>query len=223
MAFFGIFKRSAKELGDIRCLVVTALLIALDLALKALMPLKITEDLKISFAFIAVAAIGMLYGPTVCALACVVTDVVGFFINNSTGGAFNPLFTLIEVTGGVLYGLFLYGFNPVKFDTESPRAFFKSAAGNLVAVLRITLAKVSVAIVCNLIMTPMALTLTSQAAAGTITPELFWAGYIERVFPVRIIKNAIEVPIHILILMLTLFPVMVAYRSIFKKERITNN
>ena len=223
MAFFGIFKRSAKELGDIRCLVVTALLIALDLALKALMPLKITDDIKISFAFIAVAAIGMLYGPVVCALACVVTDVVGFFISNSTGGAFNPLFTLIEVMGGVLYGLFLYGFNPIKFNTESSGAFFKSVAGNLVAVLRIALAKVSVAIVCNLIMTPMALTLTAQAASGTITPELFWAGYIARLFPVRIIKNAIEVPIHILILMLTLFPIMVAYRSIFKKQRIANN
>lgn len=222
MAFFGIFKRSAKELGNLRCLTVTAILIALDLVLKLLLPITVTNDIKISFAFIAVAAIGMLYGPTVCALACVVTDVAGFFISNPTGGAFNPLFTLVEVAGGVLYGLFLYGFNPIKPELESPKAFFKSIFSNWGAALRIIMAKMSVAVVCNLIMTPMALTLTAQAAAGTLTPELFWAGYIARI-PTRLIKNAMQTPVDILLLMLTLFPILAAYRSIFKKQRIANN
>ena len=220
MAFFGIFKRSAKELGDIRCLVVTALLIALDLALKFYLNLQVTDDLKISFAFVAIAAIGMLYGPTVGALSCVITDVVGFLLKPS--GTFSPLFTLVEVMGGVLYGLFLYGFNPVKPDLQSPKAFLKSIFGNWGAALRIILAKVSVAVMCNLIMTPLFITLQKQIEANNFTPAVFWAGFISRV-GTRLIKNAIEAPVHILILMLTLFPIMAAYRSIFKKQRIANN
>ena len=220
MAFFGIFKRSAKELSDQRCITVTAILIALDLVLKFYLNWQVTDELKISFAFVAIAAIGMLYGPTVGALACVVTDVVGFLIKPS--GTFSPLFTLVEVMGGVLYGLFLYGFNPIKPDLESPKAFFKSVFSNWGAALRITLAKISVAVMCNLIMTPLFITLQKQMEASDFTPAVFWAGFISRV-GTRLVKNAIEAPIHILILMLTLFPIMAVYRSVFKKQRIANN
>ena len=215
--FFSKFKESAAELKSLRCLLVTALLIALDLVLKFYLNFQISDNLKISFAFIAVASIGMLFGPTVGALACVITDVAGFLIKPS--GAFNPLFTLVEVTGGVLYGLFLYRFNPIKPQLESPKAFVKSVLSNWGSALRIVLAKVSVAIVCNLIMTPAFLTLTAQATAGKLTPEVFWASYIARVFPTRIIKNAIQTPVDILILMITLFPIMAAYRSIFREHK----
>ena len=217
MAFFGSFKKSAAELKSLRCLSVTALLIALDLVLKFFLNWQITDDLKISFAFVAIAAIGMLYGPTVGALACVVTDIVGYLLKPS--GSFSPLFTLVEVMGGVLYGLFLYGFNPIKPDLESPKAFFKSILGNLVTSLRVILAKVSVAVVCNLIMTPLFITLQKQFEASNFTPAVFWAGFISRI-STRLIKNVVEVPVHILILMLALFPIMAAYRAIFKQPRI---
>lgn len=218
MAFFRSFRKSAAELKSLRCLSVTALLIALDLVLKFFLNWQITEDLKISFAFVAIAAIGMLYGPTVGALACVVTDVVGYFLKPT--GSFSPLFTLVEVMGGVLYGLFLYGFNPVKPDLESLKAFFRSISDNLLTSLRVIFAKLSVAVVCNLIMTPLFITIQKQLEANDFTPEVFWVGFITRI-STRLIKNAIEVPIHILILMLTLFPIMAAYRSIFKQQRTT--
>ena len=216
MAFFRIFKRSAAELKSLRCLSVTALLVVLDLVLKFFLNWQITEDLKISFAFVAIAAIGMLYGPTVGALACVVTDIVGYFLKPT--GSFSPLFTLVEVMGGVLYGLFLYGFNPIKPDLESPKAFFKSVLGNLATSLRVVFAKVSVAVVCNLIMTPLFITIQKQIEASDFTPAVFWVGFTTRV-GTRLIKNVIEVPIHILILMLALFPIMAAYRAIFKQQR----
>ena len=216
MAFFGSFKKSAAELKDIRCLVVTAMLIGLDLVLKFFLNINLTEELKISFAFVAIASIGMLYGPTVGAIACVITDIVGFMIKPS--GTFNPLFTLVEVMGGVLYGLFLYNFSPVKPDVESPKAFFKSVLENWVSALRIILAKISVAVVCNLIMTPLFLTFQKQLEASDFTPAVFWAGFISRI-STRLIKNAIEVPVHILILMLTLFPIMAAYKAIFRQHK----
>ena len=219
MAIFGKFKRSAKELGSLRCLVVTAMLIALDLALKLATTLEISDELKLNFAFVAVASIGMLFGPTVAGLACVVTDVIGYFLR-PTGGAFNPMFVLIEVMGGIIYGLFLYEMTPVKPELSGFKAFFKSIGSNWSSALRIVLAKITVAVVCNLFMTPMALTITKTMEAGVYNAGVFWTGFFTRV-GTRLIKNAIEVPVHCLILLLTLFPVMAAYRSIFKK-RLTN-
>lgn len=115
MAFFRNFKKSFEELKSIRCLTVTALLIGVSVALKFVMIMP-SETLKISFAFVGLAAIGMLYGPVVAGLAGVVTDVIGFLVKPT--GAFSPIFTLVEVAGAVIYGIFLYGLNPVKLDFQ---------------------------------------------------------------------------------------------------------
>ena len=117
MAIFKMFKDSALEFKNLRCITVTAMLIALNLALKSV-TVYITDDLKISFSFLALAAIGMLFGPTVSFLSGAITDILGLLIAN-TIGAFNPLFTLVEAVGAMLYGLFLYRLKPIKFDKET--------------------------------------------------------------------------------------------------------
>ena len=141
--FFNLFVRSAKELKSIRCLTVTAMLIALDIILKLTVSIPITESLKMSFAFIALSAVGMLYGPTVGALAGFICDILGFIIKPT--GAFDIRYTFIEVLGAVLYGLFLY--NAVNDKWMLPR---------------IIAAKSVVVIVCNLFLT----TLVSSSVYG---------------------------------------------------------
>lgn len=220
MAFFGKFKKSAAELKDLRCLVITAILIALDLVLKLFVNIQITEDLKLSFAFIAIASIGMLYGPTVAGLSCVVTDVLGYLLKPT--GSFSPLFTLVEVAGGILYGVFLYGMNPVKLSFGGTGEFFRSILTNWKSALRVVLAKVSVAVVCNLIMTPLFITINKTVEAGVFNADVFWVGFITRI-GTRLIKNAVEIPVHCLLLLLTLFPIYAAYRGIFKNRNITES
>lgn len=218
MTFFANFKRSAQELKSVRCISVLAVLIALDLVLKSFLNIQLTEDLKISFAFVAVAAMGMLYGPTTAGLACVVTDVIGYLIKPV--GTFNPLFTLVEAAGGIIYGCFLYGFSPIKPDFSSGKTFGKSLLGNWNALLRIALAKITVAVVCNLLMTPLFITIQKTMEAGAFSNEVFWMGFFTRV-GTRLIKNAIETPVHILILILTLFPIKAAYNASFGRGKKT--
>ena len=109
MSILGKFKSSALELKNIRCIVLTGILIALDIVLK-MFSIKITADLKITFAYLALAAIGMLFGPTVGFLSGIITDVIGFML--SPDGGFSPLFTFIEAVGAMIYGLFLYDMKP---------------------------------------------------------------------------------------------------------------
>lgn len=203
MAFFANFKKSAAELKNIRCICVTAILIALDLALKS-----VTIQLpfcKISVAFVAIAAIGMLFGPVVAFLAGGITDILGLLIAQNMD-AFNPLFTLVEMTGGLLYGLFLYDFTVIKPDFSGGKAFFKSIGSNWGSFLRIILAKFTVIVICNLIMNT-----SFQVITGYIAPEVFWVKLWARVG-----TNFIKMPFDVILLLLTMYPVKTAFSRVFK-------
>lgn len=204
MAFLKMFSESAKELRSLRCLTVTAMMIALDIALKSV-TIPLGEDIKISFAFIALATIGMLYGPTVSLIAGIVTDLLGFLIFPTGGGGFNPLFTIVEATGALIYGMFLYNLVFTKVDLKNFKSNSKKA---VMQVMRIIFAKVTVVVVCNLIMTPMA-----NVLAGYWTWETAMVK-----FPARLIKNCIQCPVDCVLLIVMLFPILLAYKSIFRDK-----
>ncbi len=185
--FFNLFVRSAKEFKSIRCLTVTAMLIALDIILKLTVSVPITESLKMSFAFVALSAIAMLYGPTVGAVAGFICDILGFIIKPT--GAFDIRYTLIEMLGAVLYGIVLY--NAVNDKWLLPR---------------IIVAKSTVVIICNLILT----TLVNASFYG----QGFFAA-----LPARVLKNLAQLPLDVVLMSLFLPLVLKAYGIAFKGAR----
>lgn len=202
MSFFEKFGRSAYELKSLRCLTVTGILIALDLVLK-LVSVKITDNLKITFAFLALATVGMLFGPTVGFIAGVITDLIGFML--SPEGGFSPLFTFIEAFSALLYGVFLYGITP---PHKNPDGKFDKGS-TLGSTLRIIFSKVTVVIVCNLVLTPAAFVLS-----GYKTWESTIATY-----PARLIKNVIQCPVDCVLMLIILFPILAAYKRIFPEKK----
>ena len=62
--FLSLFTDSARELKQVRALTVTALLMALGIVLRSL-SIPIGTDIRITFSFLGIAAIAMLYGPVV--------------------------------------------------------------------------------------------------------------------------------------------------------------
>lgn len=172
--FFNLFKRSALEFKSVRSLTVTAMLIALDLAIKAATTMRASESLHISFAFIALASASMLYGPTVGFVAGMITDILGFLIAPS--GAFDIRFTLIEALGALIYGVFLY-----------------NADNNRWLVPRVIAAKTTVVIICNLWLTTWA----TSSLLGKGFMALFPARAIKNVveLPVDILLLAVILPI----------------------------
>ena len=207
MAFFRNFRDSLCELKSLRCLTVTALLIGVSVALKFLL-IQPTETLKISFSFIGLASIGMLYGPVVAGLAGIATDVLGFLVKPT--GAFSPIFTVVELTAGVIYGIFLYRLNPAKIELFSSSAFFDAVKKNGIQVLRIFCAKLTVNLICNVVMNTFAMVLMRIIAPDAILVKI----------GERIVKNAVLLPIEVFILLAVLYPVAVAYRAAFRKHTI---
>lgn len=103
-SFFSMFKSSANELKNVRCLTTCGILVAVYIILD-MFSLKIGESIKINFDFIATASIGMLFGPIPAMLAAVAGDLVGCIIS---GQSPLPLLSLLEILKGLLYGVMLY-------------------------------------------------------------------------------------------------------------------
>ena len=103
-AFFSLFKDSANELKTVRCLTITGIFVAISMVLETF-TIEIPYA-KINFAFLAIAVIGMLFGPTVCLIAGAMCDIVGFIVHPAGGFLF--IYILIAMLQGLIYGLLLY-------------------------------------------------------------------------------------------------------------------
>ena len=103
------WRDAAAEKKDTRMLVVTALLVALRIALKPF-AIYIGPQMAIQTATLATALGAMIYGPLVAIPAAIVSDTIGFMIF-PTGDYFLP-FALTEIAGTMIYALCLYRAKP---------------------------------------------------------------------------------------------------------------
>lgn len=101
----GYWVDAASELKSTKMLVVTALMIALRIALKPL-AIPLGPQLSIQTAMLATALGAMIYGPVVAIPAAIISDTVGFMLF-PTGDYFLP-FVLTEIASTVIYALLLY-------------------------------------------------------------------------------------------------------------------
>jgi len=100
---------AAAELKDTKMLVITALMIALRIALKPF-AIYIGPQMAIQTATLATALGAMIFGPVVAIPAAIVSDTVGFIIF-PTGDYFLP-FMLTEIASTMIYALCLYRAKP---------------------------------------------------------------------------------------------------------------
>ncbi|NLJ90283.1 MAG: folate family ECF transporter S component [Clostridiales bacterium] len=100
-----IFKESAKELKNTRCITLTAMLAAMSVVLSHF-TIVVTESLKISFFFLPSRIAYYLFGPFVGSIFGATIDVLNFFIKPT--GPFHPGFTINAALSGLIFGLILY-------------------------------------------------------------------------------------------------------------------
>ena len=103
------WKDAASELKSIKMLVVTALMIALRIALKPL-AIPLGPQLSIQTAMLATALGAMIFGPVVAIPAAMISDTIGFMIF-PTGDYFLP-FMLTATASTMIYALCLYRAKP---------------------------------------------------------------------------------------------------------------
>ena len=103
------WRDAAAELKDTRMLVVTALMVALRIALKPF-AIYIGPQMAIQTATLATALGAMIFGPVLAIPAAIISDTIGFMIF-PTGDYFLP-FMLTEIASTMIYALCLYRAKP---------------------------------------------------------------------------------------------------------------
>lgn len=195
MKIFGSFKASAAELKDLRNIIVTGLLIAVSMTVEAF-----TINLgfaKINFAFLAIAAIGMLYGPTVSLFAGGICDILGYLV--APDGAFFPLYTLIGMAQGLIYGLIAYRALTKRTDSKY---YFK-------VTLRVCIARLFDVLIINLVCNTAA-----NFHYGFLSDRTLGAA-----IAARVLKNVLELPFDLVLVTLLMPAVLAAYEQTFGKRR----
>ncbi len=97
---------SARELKNLRSLITCSLLIALYVALNSLSSVYITQELKLTFSYIALAMIGYRFGIITGFFGGALCDLLAYVIRPS--GPLHLGFTLSTALTCVVFGIFLY-------------------------------------------------------------------------------------------------------------------
>ncbi|MCL1881966.1 MAG: folate family ECF transporter S component [Oscillospiraceae bacterium] len=197
--FAGMFKRSALELNDIRCIAVTGILIAVFLLLRTIGNIDFGPTLRVNFSFLALASIGMLYGPVVAMLAAIPCDILGFALDG-TGASFIPGFTFILMFNGLIYGVFLYGFDAKKTIS--------------IDTLRLIVAQTIIIFISRLVLNTYLLYRVGFIGGNEET--------VRALITARVVTNLIRYPVDITMMIMMLIPIKAAYSRIIVGGRQTN-
>lgn len=193
-----MFRESALEFKNLRSVVVTGLLVAVSMVIESF-----TIQLgfaKINFAFLAIAAIGMLYGPTVSFFAGALCDIVGYLV--APDGAFMPVYVLLAAVQGLIYGLIAYRKFPVGNETSA------HLSRNMC--IRLCIARIVDVVLINLICNT-----TANLHYGFIQAETVGAAIVARVS-----KNLLELPFDFILIVAILPAVLKAYQIVFGKKNV---
>ena len=88
-----------------KTLAIMALMIAIEIILTRILSIQ-TPTVRISFGFIPIALLAVMYGPLYAGIAAAIADFMGVML--FPVAAFFPGFTLTAFLMGITYGIFLY-------------------------------------------------------------------------------------------------------------------
>lgn len=191
-SFFSMFALSLKEMRNLRTVLITGIFIAISMVLEMF---SINLALfKINFAFLAIAVIGMLFGPTVGLIAGMLCDIVGFIAKPD--GGFYPAYVLVAGLQGLIYGICLYH----RMDPQ--HGIFKRQSSTIVLFIRAVIARLLDVLIINLL-----LNTALNLHYGFIPAEAYGTAIIARTA-----KNVLELGADIPLLFVVLPAALAAYK-----------
>ncbi|MFA5658500.1 MAG: folate family ECF transporter S component [Oscillospiraceae bacterium] len=190
-SFFSIFRESARELKKTTTLTVCGLLIALSIILRAF-SVPLTIDVRITFSYIPIAVIAMLFGPVSAVIANTATDFIGFLVDNKSARGYNPYLLIPVILAALIYGLFLYR--------------------KRLNLIMVTLSRIAVVLISNITLKSYILYISYyNKNFNPFTPDTAFISW----FSLRVAKNAIQLPIDLALLCILLPIIRLSYERVF--------
>jgi len=103
------FAQSARVIRSTRALTVCGMMVALSIVLGRMLVIPLSQDLRVSFAYLPIAMSGMLFGPMAAVMCAVLADIIG--ANLFPSGPFFIGFTLSAALAGLVWGMAFYRLN----------------------------------------------------------------------------------------------------------------
>lgn len=203
--FLSIFTESAKEFTKVRSLVVTAMFVAISMVIESF-----SIDIafaKLNFAFLAIAVIGMLFGPCMGLMAGFACDIVGYLVHPD--GGFLPMYVLVGGLQGLIYGICLYQKAKQHSILYTNNSTGKST--DITLFLRAIVARLLDVVLINLLINTKL-----NLHYGFIPQEAYGSAIVA-----RIAKNMIELAIDLPLLFVLLPIAAKAYSMIFRKGAVS--
>lgn len=197
-SFLSLFTDSARELKKIRTLTVCGMLMAVSIVLRN-MAINITADLRITFAFLGVMAIAVLYGPVVCIISNVGIDFVGYFLDGYKARDYNFGLLAVKILIAFIYGVCLYR-----------KQTGKSLVGWGIA------SRAIVVVLCNIVLNSAVLYYCYTNRNFPFMSSSEWSAFWIWFSP-RLIKNCVMFPIECVLLSVVLPLISQAYNRVFRK------
>lgn len=199
-SFLNLFKDSAAELKKISCLTITGVFIAVSMMIESF-TIEIPYA-KLNFAFLAIAVIGLLFGPTVSCISGGLCDIVGFMVHPQ--GGFLPVYILIAMLQGLIYGICLYRKSPWMIKRSD------SKVSNVAIYICAVIARILDVVIINLLINTKA-----NMHYGFIPETAFWEAV-----SARLIKNVVELAADIPMLFILLPFALMLYRRAVSKSAV---
>ncbi len=182
------WKSAAKNLTDVKMIVVAALMIALRIAVKPLAVNFANFGLRITFDCYVNSIGSMIYGPLVGLLVGLVSDPIGYMLFPSPDPYFLP-FILVEMLSSFIFGMFLWK--------------------RELSVGRILLSKFTVNLVCNIILTSIFNKWSKYIFLGVEKAEAY-----NIINGVRIVKNLVLFPLEATFIALFMAAILPALKAL---------
>lgn len=195
MKIFNAFKQSALELKELRNVVTCGLLMAISMVIESF-----TIELpfaKINFAYLAIASIGVLFGPTVSLFAGAMCDILGFIVHPV--GGFLPLYTLLGAAQGLIYGVIAYR----RYCTKTGKR------RQLEMIVRTVIARCLDVVLINLICNTAA-----NLHYGFLKDQTLGAAIVA-----RISKNLLELPFDVILIAAIIPAILIGFEMTVRKRR----
>ena len=170
---------------------------ALSIVLRNL-AINISADLRITFAFLGIMAVAMLYGPVVTMIATTGIDVMGYFLDGFKARDYNFGLLVVKLIAAMIYGVILY----------------KKATGKQL-ITGIVISRVLVVVICQLVLTSSVLYYSYTNRNFPFMSGSEWTAFKIWMTP-RLIKNVLMLPIELVMSSIMLPAIRQAYTRVFK-------
>ncbi len=201
--FFNLFKSSFNELKDIRTLTSAGMLMAVSIALRSV-AIEITPDIRISFSFIAIMAIAILFGPVVSGIANISSDFLGYILANHSAREYSIPLALVTLLAGVIYGIICYR------ATEDENEKYSI---NPIRVSTICLSRAAVVFLCNVCLNSLIIYVSYVNKDFSLFNTEMYEAFGLWMTP-RIVKNAGQLIVDIIIISIIIPIIIKAYSQV---------